>query len=51
MILERLDGKAPSSVLKRSEFNDIHYLEEFLFCLFNALDLGQKAVGFHHAGE
>ena len=35
----------------KSEFNDVHYMEEFLFCLFNALDIGQKAIGFHHSGE
>lgn len=51
MILERLEGVAPSHVVKQSDFNDIHYLEEFLFCLFNALDIGQKSVGFHHSGR
>ena len=50
MILERLDGKGPNRHIMKSEFNDIHYMEEFLFCLFNALDIGQKAIGFHHSG-
>ncbi|CAL5228931.1 g12160 [Coccomyxa viridis] len=49
MILERLDGKGPNRHIMKSEFNDIHYMEEFLFCLFNALDIGQKAIGFHHS--
>ena len=51
MILERLDGKGPNRHIMKSEFNDVHYMEEFLFCLFNALDIGQKAIGFHHSGE
>ncbi len=51
MILERLDGKGPNRHIMKSEFNDIHYMEEFLFCLFNALDIGQKAIGFHHSGK
>lgn len=50
MILERLDGKGPNRHVMKSDFNDIHYMEEFLFCLFNALDIGQKAIGFHHSG-
>ena len=51
MILERLQGHSPTKVCKQSSFADVHYLEEFLFCLFNSLDIGQKALGFHHAGE
>lgn len=51
MILERLEGRGPNRHIMTSDFNDIHYMEEFLFCLFNALDIGQKAIGFHHSGE
>ena len=51
MILERLEGKPPNKTVQPPEFNDIHYLEEALFCIFNALDIGQKALGFHHAGQ
>jgi hypothetical protein len=51
MILEKLDGKQPSKRLNESSFNDIHYVEELLFCVFNALDIGQKSLGFHHSGE
>lgn len=51
MILERLEGQGPNRHIMKSEFNDVHYMEEFLFCLFNALDIGQKAIGFHHSGE
>lgn len=51
MILEKIDGKQPSKRLNESSFNDIHYVEELLFCVFNALDIGQKSLGFHHAGE
>ena len=50
MILERLDGKGPNRHIMTSEFKDVHYMEEFLFCVFNALDIGQKAIGFHHSG-
>ena len=50
MILERLNGHSPVKPCKKSSFHDVHYLEEFLFCLFNSLDIGQKALGFHHAG-
>ncbi|KAK9907364.1 hypothetical protein WJX75_002254 [Coccomyxa subellipsoidea] len=49
MILEKLDGKQPSKRLNESSFNDIHYVEELLFCVFNALDIGQKSLGFHHS--
>lgn len=51
MILEKIDGKQPSKRLNESSFNDIHYVEELLFCVFNALDIGQKSLGFHHSGE
>ena len=51
MILERLDGKGPNRHIMKSEFKDVHYMEEFLFCVFNALDIGQKAIGFHHSGD
>ena len=51
MILERLEGQGPNRHIMKSEFNDVHYMEEFLFCLFNVLDIGQKAIGFHHSGE
>ncbi len=51
MILENIHGKQPSKRLKDSSFNDIHYVEELLFCVFNALDIGQKSLGFHHAGR
>ena len=51
MILEYLVGQGPNRHIMKSEFNDVHYMEEFLFCVFNALDIGQKAIGFHHSGE
>lgn len=51
MILENIHGKQPSKRLKDSSFNDIHYVEELLFCVFNALDIGQKSLGFHHSGK
>ena len=50
MILERLDGHGVNKPIEGSAFCDVGLLQEQLFCIFNALDIGQKALGFHHSG-
>ena len=50
MILERLDGHGVNKPVEKSNFCDIGLLQEQLFCVFNSLDIGQKALGFHHSG-
>ncbi len=49
MLLERLDGKPVTKVLKQPYFHDCQFVYDLLYGVFTTLDVAQAAVGFHHA--
>jgi hypothetical protein len=49
MLLERLDGKPVTKVLKQPYFHDCQFVYDLLQSVFTTLDVAQAAVGFHHA--
>ena len=49
MLLERLDGKPVTKILKQPYFHDCQFVYDMLCSVFNTLETAQGAFGFHHA--
>lgn len=49
MILERIVGRDITKPIGKTDFHDVHYLRQMLFCTFKAMHQAQRKLAFHHA--
>ena len=49
MLLERIVGRDVAKVISSPHFNNVHYLRQMLYCVFQALHKAQRKLAFHHA--
>ena len=49
MILERIVGRDITKPIGKTQFHDVHYLRQMLFCTFKSLHQAQRKLAFHHA--
>ena len=49
MILERIVGRDITKPISNTEFHDVHYLRQMLYCTFKSLHKAQRKLAFHHA--
>lgn len=49
MILERIVGRDITKPIGNTDFHDVHYLRQMLFCTFKSLHQAQRKLAFHHA--
>ena len=49
MILERIVGRDITKPIAKTDFHDVHYLRQMLFCTFKSLHQAQRKLAFHHA--